>query len=144
MFPCEPLSNIGSCFVTNLLFFAFEDKAFSTIKNLDDLETLMRHATAPLRLAFDSAVLSTPILRSYSPHPVMRTSKSSSWTVSPQRAMTYGCLYTQLVKLGLRAGFQSQSALHSGWSYIHKPLSQNVLNLMISGGWVQTRSTDQD
>ena len=91
----------------NLLFFAFEDKAFSTIKSLDDLETLMRHATAPLQLSFDSTVLSTPVLCSYDPHPIMRTSKSSSWTVSPQRAMTYDCLYMQLVKLGLRAGFQS-------------------------------------
>jgi hypothetical protein len=68
----------------NLLFFAFEDKAFSAIKSLDDLETLMRHTTAPLQLSFDSAVLSTPILRSYNPHPVMHTSESSSWTVSPQ------------------------------------------------------------
>ena len=106
IYKCEPLSEIGSCIVSNLLLFALEDGAFKVVKSLDDLEKLMCGATGPLRLSYEGGILGKAILRSYNPHQVQRTSTSSLWTVSETRALTYNSLYNLLVKLGYRAGLE--------------------------------------
>jgi hypothetical protein len=106
VYQCEKLTDIGSCIVTNLLLFALEDGAFKAVKNLTDLDLLMRHTKSALQLSFEDSILGTPILRSYNPHQISRVSNASTWTVSTSRAMTYACLYNQIVKVGMRRGFQ--------------------------------------
>jgi hypothetical protein len=62
IYKCEPLSDIGSCIVTNLLFFVFKDGAFKVVKSLDDLEKLMCGATGPIHLSYEDDMLKKPIL----------------------------------------------------------------------------------
>lgn len=129
VYKCEPLSEIGSCIVSNLLFFALEDGAFKAVKSLDDLEKLMRGATGPIRLSYEDVILRKAILRSYNPHQVERTSTSSSWTVSETRALTYNSLYNLLVKLGFRAGLERMLHLLSAFISFSYPCYRSSASL---------------
>ena len=129
VYKCEPLSEIGSCIVSNLLFFALEDGAFKVVKSLDDLEKLMRSATGPIRLSYDDKILGKPILRSYNPHQIQKTSQSSSWTVSDTRALTYNGLYNLLVKLGYQAGLECTLHFLSAFTSFSYPCCSSSASL---------------
>lgn len=97
--------------MTNLLLLALEDNVFRVVKNLTDLELLMRTVRTPINLSLEDTAKHLPIFRAYNPHPVGRHSNASSWTISATKAMTYNTLHSQLQALARRCGFPSECSL---------------------------------